>query len=248
MDRMTLLEVCVEAPDGIAAAVAGGANRIELCAALSLGGLTPSPGLVALATANVLPVMAMIRPHGGGFDYDRRMLAVMAGDITRVAALGVAGVVFGATRGRRLDTEALAMLMAHVRAQQTMDGRPLMTTLHRAIDLCADPVEAADQACTLGFDHILSSGAAVTAIEGASMLAAMQRRVRGRCTLIAAAGVTASNAAALIAATGVGAVHASCAVAGTVDPATAALGFGPPPRPTDAELVRALRGALCAHD
>ena len=238
---MPLLEICVETPAAIAAACAGGADRIELCAALALGGLTPTPGLVALAVASGLPVMAMIRSIAGDFAYDAATLAVMADDIAHAAAMGVAGVVFGATRDAALDSDALAFLTAAARRAGERRGRSLATTLHRAIDLCADPLRAVDTAIALGFDNILSSGKAGAAPDGAPVLAAMNTRAAGRCTLIAGAGVTAHNVATLLAATGVGAIHASCT---TAPPATSVLGFGPTTASPDAHRVAALRAAI----
>ena len=238
---MPLLEICVETPAAVAAARTGGADRLELCAALALGGLTPSLGLVALAVASGLPVMAMIRPVAGEFAYDAATLAVMADDIARVAALGVAGVVFGATSDDALDRQALALLMTTARQAGERRGRSLATTLHRAIDLCADPLRAVDTAIALGFDNILSSGGANTALDGAPILAAMNACAAGRCTLIAGAGVNADNVAALLAATGVDAVHASCTTTASVE---STFGFGPAPASPNARRVAALRGAM----
>lgn len=243
---MTILEVCIDTPAAIAVAALGGADRIEVCAALALGGLTPSSGLVAAAVASGVPVMAMIRPRPGGFDYDDAALAVMADDIDRVAALGVAGIVVGALAGAALDAGALEMLIARARAAGGRRGRAVQTTLHRAIDLCADPLAAVEQAVALGFDHVLSSGGAPTAVEGADMLRAMRRIAAGRCAIVAGAGVTPDNVRALVATTGVAAVHASCTVARAADAAAAALGFGSGEARIDLDRVFALKSRLVA--
>ena len=247
---MPLLEICVETPAAIVAARDHGADRLEVCAALALGGLTPSSGLVAFAVGSGLPVMAMIRPVAGDFVYDEDTLAIMADDIDRSAALGVAGVVFGILRRSTtlcdLDHDALARLVAHARAAGERRRRPLATTLHRAIDLCTDPVGAVDDAVAIGFDNILSSGGARTASDGAAMLAAMAVRAGDRCTIIAGAGIAPHNVEAIVASTRVGAVHASC----TTDPAQPSertgtgIDFGDAIRPIDIRQLIALHHAV----
>ena len=99
-----LLEVCVEDAIGLQAAINGGAGRIELCSALGLGGLTPSPGLMAEAARSPIPVMAMIRPRAGGFVWSTEDLRQMKADIAAARTAGLAGVVLGASRpDGRLD-------------------------------------------------------------------------------------------------------------------------------------------------
>jgi hypothetical protein len=98
MSEKILLEVCVDSPQSLAAAIEGGADRIELCAALETGGLTPSPGLMALATTAPIPVYAMIRTRPGDFVFDDADMATLLADIDAVRAAGLAGVVFGANR------------------------------------------------------------------------------------------------------------------------------------------------------
>src|SRR5262245_37162108 len=98
MNVSVLLEVCVDSPQGLAAAIEGGADRIELCSALELGGLTPLPGLMKAAAAAPIPVYAMIRPRGGLFVFDEADEAAMMADIDAVRAAGLAGVVIGANQ------------------------------------------------------------------------------------------------------------------------------------------------------
>ena len=233
-----LVEICVDDIAGVNAAKAGGADRIELCGALALGGLTPSAALVAHAVASGLPVHAMVRPVQGGFVYDAETLALMIDEIARLRTLGVAGVVLGATRpDGTLHRDALARL------RDAATG--LQLVLHRAIDLAPDPIAAIACAVSVGCDHVLSSGGAPTAPEGAAMLAAMVAEARGRLSVIAGAGVRPDNVAALIVATGVGAVHSSAAESSTwQDPRIAALGFATGPRRiTRATIVRSLVNA-----
>jgi len=241
VNRMVALEVCVESAAGAVAAIAGGCDRIELCSALALGGLTPSAGLVAavlaLASPAGVPVRAMVRPRPGGFAYDDDDLALAIAEARALAAAGVQGLVFGATAGGALDRATIGRWIAALGPD-----RPGLT-LHRAIDVVDDPVAAVDAAVALGFDHILTSGGATSAGEGAPVIARMVARAAGRCTIMAGAGVGPGNAAVLIAATGVSALHGSASVPNTLIE-NDRLGFGPLPRITSAATVAALRRAI----
>ncbi len=152
-----LLEVCVDSPKGLAAAIEGGANRIELCSALELGGLTPVAGLMKAAAAAPIPVYAMIRPHAGPFIFDAADEAAMMADIDAVRAFGLEGVVIGANRpDGTLDMPLIRRLKAHAAG--------LGSTLHRAFDLVPDADAALEQAVELGFERILTSGCTPKAI------------------------------------------------------------------------------------
>ena len=94
---MTLLEICVDVAAGFRAAIAGGADRVELCSVLDPGGRTPMPGLLALATNAPVPVRAMIRPRGGDFVFDQGDVEAMLGDIAAARQAGLSGVVLGAS-------------------------------------------------------------------------------------------------------------------------------------------------------
>lgn len=235
-----LLEVCVDDPEGLAAARAGGADRLELCAALALGGLTPSPALVAAAARGGVPALAMIRPRAGDFVWTEAEVAAMEAEIALLRAAGASGVVIGASRpDGRLDAAALARLM---RAAEGLD-----VTLHRAVDLAPDAEEAVAAAVALGIGRILSSGGAVRAAEGVPRLAAMIRAAAGRVTIMPGAGVAPETLPAL-AVLPLTEIHASCsAPLPEPDPRVAALGFQPAgARRTDAARVAALRAALDA--
>lgn len=240
-DRI-LLEVCVDTPAGLAAAIAGGADRIELCAALGLQGLTPAPGLMALAAEAPIPIYPMIRPRNGDFCFGARDLDVMRRDIDAVRAYGLAGVAIGANRpDGELDVEALEMLAKHC------DG--LGMTLHRSFDFVADQAASLEIAVELGFERILTSGGALTAQAGAEQLAALVQQAGDRIAILAGSGVRPGNLAELVRKTGVREVHGSFAgpLPGA-DPTSrlGAMGFVPPElRDTDqaavAEAVRILR-------
>lgn len=204
-----MLEVCVETVAGIDAAVAGGADRIELCAALSVGGITPPGSLIRAAAAAPLPVHLLARPRAGGFVYGAAEQALVAEDMRDAAEAGLAGVVIGAsTPDYRLDSEVLARWIAQARALGAARGAPLSLTLHRAFDLVPDPAAALEQAIALGFHRILTSGCAPRAIDGVATLAALHAQADGRIILLAGSGVTPEIVPTLLA-TGIHEVHAS---------------------------------------
>lgn len=241
LDRV-LLEVCVDTPAGLAAAIAGGADRIELCAALALQGLTPAPGLMALAAQAPIPIYPMIRPRNGDFCFDTRDLDAMRRDIDAVRAYGLAGVAIGANRpDGELDIQALELLAEHCQG--------LGMTLHRSFDFVADQAVALETAIALGFERVLTSGGALTAEAGAEQIAALVEQADGRIGILAGSGVRAGNVAELVRRTGVREVHGSFGgpLPGA-DPASklGAMGFVPPElRDTDeqavAEVARILR-------
>jgi copper homeostasis protein len=240
-DRI-LLEVCVDTPAGLAAAIAGGADRIELCAALALQGLTPAPGLMAQAASAPIPIYPMIRPRNGDFTYDAGDLDAMRRDIDAVRAYGLSGVVIGANRpDGELDLNVLRKLVEH--------SNGLGMSLHRSFDLVPDQAKALEVAIDLGFERVLTSGGALTAQAGAERIAALVQQAAGRIGILAGAGVRPSNVAELVRRTGVREVHGSFGgpVPGA-DPASklGEMGFVPPElRDTDqaavAEAVRILR-------
>ncbi|WP_296616497.1 copper homeostasis protein CutC [Sphingomonas sp.] len=234
-----ILEICVDDAAGVDAAVAGGADRIELCSALELGGLTPSAALLDHALRTGCPVHMMIRPRAGGFVYSEDDVALMVEEIGAAGARGVDGVVVGALRpDGELDREALARF-------RDAAGEAVIV-LHRAIDLVADPVAAVGQAIALGYDKILSSGGAATAVEGMTTLAAMVAAAGERLSIIAGSGISPDNVERIVAATGVREVHGSASRPGPEpDEATLRLGFAAGPRrATDRAIVQRLRTAL----
>lgn len=241
-----MLEVCVESAEGVAAAVQGGADRIELCAALALGGLTPPASLIRVAADAPIPTHLLARPREGHFRYDPAEAALVASDISAAAEAGLAGVVLGASReSGALDADLLAAWVDHARREGARRGRPLSLTLHRAFDLCPDPFAALETAVALGFERILTSGGTPRAIDGVATLAELVRRAGDRITILAGSGVDASTLPPILA-TGVREVHASCRSA-TDDGGEAERRFGFQSGPllrTDPAKVAALRDML----
>ncbi len=234
-----LLEVCVDDIAGLEAAIEGGADRIELCSALAVGGLTPSAGLMSAAQRSPIPCYAMIRPRAGDFIYSPAELDVMTNDIYFAASSGLAGVVFGANLADgRLDAEALITLS---NAIGTMPR-----TLHRAFDLVPDMAEAIELAIECGFERILSSGRAASAAEGLDDLSEAVGIANGRISIMPGAGVTPDTIGAILARLEVKEVHSSCSSSRTVkDQHLVTLGFSEARvRNTDMAIVRALKQRL----
>jgi copper homeostasis protein len=231
------LEVCVDTAEGLEQAVAGGADRIELCAALAVGGLTPSTGLIALASRCGVPVVAMIRPRAGDFVWSEVEVAMMEAEIAEVRTAGLAGVVLGASRpDGRLDAPVLRRLV------DAAAGMELV--LHRCFDLAPDMSEALEEAVGLGFHRILTSGGETTAEAGATRIAALLKQAAGRITVMPGSGVNPGNAV-LLKGLGITEIHASCSAQTPVTGRVVEMGFAPPvQRQTDADAVRALRKAL----
>lgn len=233
------IEVCVDSLASLEAAIEGGANRVELCSALELGGLTPSTSLLLAAAQAPLPVHVMIRPRGGDFDFDPAELDQMVDDVLACREAGLAGVVIGATVEGRLDTDALSLL---AEAAGT-----LSLTLHRAFDLLDDPAAAIDEAAALGMDRILTSGGAPTAEAGIEVLRRHVERAAGRLAIMAGSGINAGNVAGIVRATGVSDVHGSFSRwLRQFPPAIRQFGFsaGDGLAVTDAQAVRDVRAAL----
>lgn len=229
------LEVCVDTIEGVAAAQAGGAARVELCAALSEGGLTPSFGLMREAARFDVPCYAMIRPRAGLFHYSQAEVAVMIADVEAAKDAGLAGVVIGAQDATgALDADVLGWLM----------DVGLPATLHRVIDVVPDWRAAIDVGVQVGIERVLTSGGAARAMDGAERLAQMVAYADGRLSVMAGSGVTAENVAALVAQTGVSEVHASCSVVAQGDAAFSNFDPAGGRRVTNADTVRGVVAAL----
>lgn len=234
-----LLEVCVDSAEGLYSAIEGGANRIELCSALEVGGLTPSQALMELASRVPIPVYAMIRPRAGSFCFSADDEAIMAADIGNARNAGLAGVVLGASLADgSLDVTLLERLIA--------EANGLGTTLHRAFDLVPDAESALEQAIALGFERILTSGLTQTAEEGLDNLRHLAGKAGKRISIMPGSGVSAGNVGRIIEATGATEVHASCRVAvEEKDSRAIAFGFaGERSFRTSAQRVSELKAAI----
>jgi copper homeostasis protein len=162
---MKILEVCVDSLDSARAAIAGGADRIELCSALSIGGLTPYVGLLRqLRRESGIPVRCLMRPRAGDFCYTSSEIELMGDQIRELKAAGANGFVIGClTPEGDLDEKAMASLM-----DACGDSG---ITLHRCVDVSRDPVETCRRAGELGIDTVLTSGAAPNCVAGEAVIA-----------------------------------------------------------------------------
>ncbi|KAI1722365.1 cutC family domain-containing protein [Ditylenchus destructor] len=212
---MVLLEVCVDTLEGVAAAVAGGADRIELCSALELGGLTPSYGFINAAKKLIsntnTTIHVLVRPRAGDFVYTDDEVEQMHDDIIMSRDLGVSGVVLGASLpDGRLSEPVLSRLMS-IRNRFPIFG--MSTTLHRAFDLVPDIGEAVDLAIQLGFDRILTSGRKKTALEGLNDIQAAVEASAGRISIMPGSGVNLENVSTILQKLPmITEIHSSCSV------------------------------------
>ena len=204
-----ILEVCVDSTASALAAKAGGADRLELCADLAIGGTTPSAALLRQVKAETgLPVRALLRPRAGDFCYDPWELAQMEALAAELTAAGADGIVTGVlTPAGDLDLPAMERLCTAARA--AAQGRPVDLALHRAFDVCRDAAACLEAACGLGLATILTSGQAPDAYSGRALLARLQSQAAGRIEILAGSGVNAANIPALVRETGVAACHLS---------------------------------------
>ena len=241
---MPEIEIAVQDLEGVRIALGEGADRVELCSALGVGGLTPSAGLIEsaaeLCRREGRPdfVHVLVRPRSGGFVYSGDELDVMLRDIRQARELGAGGVVVGLLDRRGgVDLES-------TRALVNVAG-PLAVTYHRAIDVARDAVAAVPALARIGVRRILTSGTARHAAEGIETLRAFVRSAEGNIEVMAGGGVSADQYAALTLA-GVDAVHLSARM--TVTGQASGPGGGHPEyETTDAKAVRAVIAARRAH-
>ncbi|MFK3672160.1 copper homeostasis protein CutC [Leifsonia aquatica] len=204
---MTVVEICLDDLAGVRRAEEAGADRIELCAALATGGLTPSIGTVAaaLGLARRIGVNVLIRQRPGDFVVDDDELAAMVADIRAVRALErpesvTLGFVVGAlSPDGTVDADATRALV------RACGDAPV--TFHKAFDQTPDRAAALEELIALGVARVLTSGGATTAPDGVAELAALVAQAAGRITVLAGGGVRPANVADLVQRSGVSEVH-----------------------------------------
>jgi copper homeostasis protein len=198
---LPLIEVCVEGIDGLLAAQEAGADRVELCASLLEGGLTPSLGTVrtALDLATV-PFHVIVRPRGGDFLYSDAEFHSMLADVEALSQLGVAGVVVGCLKpDGTIDEKRMAALVEA--------AGPLAVTCHRAFDMTRDPSEALEALIRCGVGRVLTSGQRDTAVEGAGLLAELVRQAADRIIILGCGALTPDDIAGVRHETGLTELH-----------------------------------------
>ena len=197
----TILESVVETVESAAAAERAGADRLELCVRLDVGGVTPPADLIDAVLARVsIPVFVMVRPRGGDFVYSQAEFADLQRDARAARGRGAHGIVSGVLLADgRVDIERMRLVV---------EAAGLPVTFHRAFDEVPDQSAALEEVIAAGARRVLTSGAAATALEGSDRLAALVRQAGERLTVRAGGGVRAGDVRALIARTAVKEVHA----------------------------------------
>lgn len=234
------LEIAVQDPAGARTAVAAGADRVELCQALSgTGGLTPSAAAIDAVLAAVgrpERLAVLIRARPGGFVYDDEEIALTAADIADAVRRGAGGVVVGAlTREGRLDHRALECWRAAAGDAEFV--------FHRAIDTLPEPRAVIDELVDAGVERILTSGGAARSIDGVAVLSGLVDQAAGRLQVMAGGGVRVQDIPALLA-TGADAVHLSAKAPSADTAVTGPGGGGAGFDVTDGEIVRAAARAV----
>ncbi len=196
-------EVAVDSLESAMIAQDCGGDRVELCADLGIGGITPSAGMIALALERLaIPAHVIIRPRRGDFLYSPAEFAVMLRDIKRVKASGAQGVVLGLLLADgTIDVSRTRELLAA--------ARPMSVTFHRAFDMCREPQAALEQLIDLGVDRLLTSGQAPTAEAGIALIADLVKQAAGRICIMPGAGINAGNIRRIAEATGAREFHFS---------------------------------------
>ena len=197
-------EACCTSLEAVLAAERTGAQRVELCERLEVGGVTPSePLLRSVLAATHLPVNVLVRPRGGDFVYTEEETQAMLEGIRLCRELGVNGVVIGAlTSAGEVDLPLMRRLIAA--------ARPLSVTFHRAFDETADPLAALEDVIALGCDRLLTSGHAPDAFTGRALIGELVRRAAGRIVVMAGCGVRPGNIAEIARACAAPEYHSSC--------------------------------------
>ncbi|XP_076166145.1 copper homeostasis protein cutC homolog [Ptiloglossa arizonensis] len=181
------MEICVDRLESARNAIEGGATRLEVCSALTEGGLTPSPGLVKkIKSFSPIPLYVMLRSRSGDFVYAREDMDVMLHDLRILKDHGADGFVFGAlTSSNRINVEFCRDVLSA--------ASPLPVTFHRAFDEIDDPLQSLETLIELGFERILTSGQRDTAEEGLELIRSLVQRAQGRIIVVPGSGITKDN-------------------------------------------------------
>jgi copper homeostasis protein len=200
------LEVCISSLADAVAAVAGGADRLELNSALELGGLTPALSLIPLihgvvSSDSYVPLGVMLRPRPGGFCYDRHYLTQLFADLSQAQDQGADFVVIGLlTADGLIDERAI---------EKVVSRSELPVVFSRAFDLVPDPLHGLTQLINLGINRVMTSGQEANAIRGQALIKQLIAAADDQIEILPAGGIKPDNVQSLIAATGATQVHAS---------------------------------------
>jgi copper homeostasis protein len=196
-----LLEICCGSIDDAIQSQAGGADRVELCSALFVGGLTPSIGTVQEAKRRLkIPVMVMVRPRGGGFCYTSAEFATMERDAEAAVENGADGVVFGILkRDGRIDQRRSDRMRRIIADREAV--------FHRAFDVTPDPLRALEELIDLGITRVLTSGQKPTAPQGVKLITKLVQHAGKRIEILPGGGIRPHNVNEIVRRTGCGQIH-----------------------------------------
>ena len=197
------MEICVDSVESAITAESAGAGRLELCSALSEGGITPSAGLIESVRRNTdIRIHVLIRPRSGDFLYSDSEFSVMRRDIDTAGECGADGIVTGLlVRDGTVDLERTALLVEY--------ASPMTVTFHRAFDMSRDPLKAMEDVITAGAKSILTSGQARTAIEGAGVIKTLVAAAGNRIQIMPGGGINEYNISLLATSTAAKEYHMS---------------------------------------
>lgn len=180
-------EACVGSFNEAKIAIINGANRVELCENLEVGGTTPSYGMIKKCVGDLeVPTLVMIRPRGGNFNYSIDEIEIMKEDIINCKKLGVIGVVFGVLNSDNTVDYKLLKELVEI-------SKPMEITFHKAIDEVENPVAEIEKFIELGITRILTSGKKETALEGQELLNKMLKASQNKIKIVVAGKVTKDN-------------------------------------------------------
>lgn len=200
---MKILEICAVGLHAAMLAQQAGADRIELCANLESGGLTPSFGtLKAVREQVAIPVHVLIRPRRGDYVYEQGELSIMLSDIQLVKSLGYEGVVVGL-----LNNNAELDVMGMRSVVDAAEG--MSVSFHRAIDVAKNPMKIIEQLIGMGVNRVLTSGGMPTALQGIQKIATMQMTFGDDIVIMPGSGINATNVKTILQETGVSEIHMS---------------------------------------
>ena len=200
--RPLLIEAAVTTLDEARAATAAGAERLELCSVLEVGGVTPPvETLLQIRDSVALPVWVLVRPRAGDFVYSSAEFDILKRDAAKFIENGAAGIVVGVLNAdRTIDRERSAELAALAERR---------VVFHRAFDELADRLGALEQLIELGYCRVLTSGGAATALDGVEAIAELVRIAAGRIDVLPGGGISPANAVEIVRRTGCTQFHGS---------------------------------------
>ncbi|MCO6459890.1 MAG: copper homeostasis protein CutC [Saprospiraceae bacterium] len=198
-----IIEIAANSLQSALNAQQAGASRIELCAGLEIGGITPGAGLIRkVRSALNIPVFVLVRPRSGDFVYSEKDIEIMVDDIRFCKESGIDGIVSGAlTPEGSIDAKTLEILLSNAQGMQF--------TFHRAFDLCFDPLVSLNTLIRYNVDRILTSGQKNNVVEGRFLIKKLIQESKNRIVVMPGCGVNENNILPLASFTGANEFHAS---------------------------------------